>query len=170
MDSPQKPEQFKLLPNVYEAIRLMKNKGYYVFIATNQPGAAKGKTKLKTLYDINTMFTESLSLEGIDIDGVYMCPHYTKMLPTTKESFLIKECDCRKPKPGLMFKPKDIFNIDYDNSYMVGDSYTDVIAGSNAGLKTIFIGDLKCDSCKRLCDLEPDHISKDILEAAKYIN
>lgn len=169
MDSPQKPEQFKVFPEAADAIRRIKGKGYYVFIATNQPGAAKGKCKLKTLYDINTMFVEQLTEEGADIDGVFMCPHYPKKSENTKEEFLIKTCDCRKPKPGLMLKPKDIYNIDYDNSYMVGDSFTDIVAGQAAGLKTIFLGELKCDACKKLCDIEPDHIVHGITEAADVI-
>ena len=87
----------------------------------------------------------------------------------TKEDFLIKKCDCRKPKPGLLLKPKDIYNIDYENSYMIGDSFTDIVAGQTAGVKTIFIGELKCDACKKLCDIEPDHIVHNILEAVEKI-
>ncbi|MCR5357234.1 MAG: HAD-IIIA family hydrolase [Lachnospiraceae bacterium] len=169
MDSPQKVEQFKAFPEAAAAIKKMKDKGYYVFLATNQPGAAKGKCKLKTLYDINTLFCERLSEQGADIDGVYMCAHYPSMCENTKEEFLIKKCDCRKPKPGLLLKPKDIYNIDYDNSYMVGDSFTDIVAGQAAGVKTIFIGDLKCDACKKLCDIEPTHIVRNVTEAAEII-
>ena len=169
LDSPQKPEQFKLLDNASEALKLFKEKGYYVFLVTNQPGAAKGKTTLKTLYDINTMFVDMMKAEGADFDGIYMCPHYPKMQPYNKEEFLIKVCDCRKPKAGLLMKPKDIYNIDYDNSYMIGDSFTDIQAGEAAGVKTVYVGDLKCDACKKLCEIEPDHIVKNVYEAAKVI-
>ncbi len=166
MDSPQKLSEFKPFPEAADAIRKIKEKGYYVFLATNQPGAAKGKSKLKTLYDINTKFCEQLSEQGIDIDGVFMCPHYPKMSEKTTEKFLIITCDCRKPKPGLLLKPKDIYNIDYESSYMIGDSFTDIVAGQAAGVKTIFIGELKCDACKKLCDIEPDHIVHNVSEAA----
>lgn len=170
MDSPQKLSEFKPFPEAAEAIKRIRDKGYYVFIATNQPGAAKGKCKLKTLYDINTMFVEQVKDQvGDSIDGVFMCPHYPSMCENTKEEFLIKKCDCRKPKPGLLFKPKDIYNIDYDNSYMIGDSFTDIVAGQAAGVKTIFIGDLKCDACKKLCDIEPTHIVRSVLEAAEKL-
>ena len=169
MDSPQKLSQFKAFPEAADAIKAFRDKGYYIFIVTNQPGAAKGKSQLKTLYDINTMFIEQLSEQGAEVDGVYMCPHYPKMCEHTKEKFLIKKCDCRKPKPGLLFKPKDIYNIDYDNSYMIGDSFTDIVAGNAAGVKTVFIGELKCDACKKLCDVEPDHIVHNVSEAAKIV-
>lgn len=166
MDSPQKPEQFRAFPEAAKAIKKIRDKGYYVFLATNQPGAAKGKCRLKTLYDINTMFVEQMAENGADIDAVFMCPHYPKKSENTKEDFLIKTCDCRKPKPGLLLKPADIYNIDYENSYMIGDSFTDIVAGQAAGVRTIFIGELKCDACKKLCDTEPDHIVHDVLEAA----
>lgn len=169
MDSPQKVEQFKVFPEAADAIKKMKDKGYYVFLATNQPGAAKGKCKLKTLYDINTMFVEWTLEQGAEIDGVFMCPHYPSICENTKEEFLIKKCDCRKPKPGLIFKPEDIYNIDYENSYMIGDSISDIAAGQAAGIKTIFIGDLKCDACKKLCDMEPTYIVRNVTEAADLI-
>ena len=169
MDSPMNISQFKLLPDVAEAIKLFKEMGYYVFLATNQPAAAKGKTSLERLYDINTYFVNEMKLEGAEIDDVYMCTHYTKKLAMTKEDFLIKECDCRKPKPGLLLKAFDKYNIDIENSYMIGDSYTDVKCGKAAGVKTIFIGDYKCDSCKRLCGEKPDMICKNILEAARSL-
>lgn len=169
MDSPQKLSEFKPFPEAAEAIRKIKEKGYYVFLATNQPGAAKGKSKLKTLYDINTLYAEQLSEQGIDIDGIFMCPHYPKMSVRTTEKFLIKTCDCRKPKPGLLLKSKDIYNIDYEGSYMIGDSFTDIVAGQAAGVKTIFIGELKCDACKKLCDIEPDHIVHNVAEAADVL-
>ncbi|MCR5507862.1 MAG: HAD-IIIA family hydrolase [Lachnospiraceae bacterium] len=169
MDSPQKVEQFKAFPEAAKAIKIMKEKGYYVFLATNQPGAAKGKCKLKTLYDINTMFVEQMAGQGADIDGVFMCPHYPSVCENTKEGFLIKKCDCRKPKPGLLLKPGDIYNIDYDNSFMVGDSFTDIVAGQAAGVNTIFIGELKCDACRKLCDAGPTGIVRNVTEAAEFI-
>lgn len=167
MDSPMKIEQFTLLDHVSDALKLFKQKGYYVFIVTNQPAAAKGKTKLETLYDINTHFVELMKEEGAEIDDVYMCPHYTKKLPMTKEDFLIQSCNCRKPKPGLLLKAKEKYQIDWEHSYMIGDSYTDIEAGRAAGVKTVFIGDMKCDVCKRLNGNKPDMIVSDVYKAAQ---
>ncbi|MCR5735639.1 MAG: HAD-IIIA family hydrolase [Lachnospiraceae bacterium] len=169
LDSPQKKEDFRLLPGVSEALRIFKEKGYLIFIVTNQPGAAKGKSKLSVLYDINTSFVNSMKAEGIEIEGVYMCPHYPKMQPYTKEAFLIKDCDCRKPKPGLIMKAVKKYNIDTASSYMIGDSISDILAGKAAGVKTVFIGDLKCDACKKLCDKEPNLTASDILKAAQAV-
>lgn len=169
MDSPMNISQFKLLPNVSDAIKKFKANGFYVFIVTNQPAAAKGKTTLLKLYDINTSFVNEMKKENADIDGVKMCMHYPKKLELTKDEYLIKECNCRKPKSGMIESIVDKYNIDLNNSYMVGDSFTDVQCGINAGVKTVFLGDYKCDACKRLCDNNPDVICKNILDAANKI-
>ncbi|MBO4890366.1 MAG: HAD-IIIA family hydrolase [Lachnospiraceae bacterium] len=166
LDSPMKVSQFRFLPDVAEALKTIKEKGYYIFVVTNQPGAAKGKTDLATLYDINTYMIDSLAKEGVDIDDIFMCPHYTKELPTTKEKFLIKKCNCRKPEPGLIYRAMRKYELDMASSFMIGDSCTDVTAGSAVGLSTVFIGDLKCDLCKKLGDISPDYIAKDLFDAA----
>ncbi len=169
LDSPMKVEQFEFLPGAVEALRTFKEKGYYVFIITNQPGAAKGKTCLATLYDINTYMIDCLSEQGVETDDLFMCPHYPKKLPQTKEEFLIKECNCRKPQPGLIYRAMRKYNIDLSGSYMIGDSCTDIIAGNTVGTSTIFIGDLKCDLCRKLGDIMPTFIARDILDASKLV-
>lgn len=169
LDSPLKIEQFKFLPNAIEGLKCFADKGYYIFVVTNQPAAAKGKTSLATLYDINTYMIDALSREGVDIDDLYMCPHYPKEHPRTKEKFLIRTCDCRKPKPGMLLRALRKYNVDLSRSYMIGDSCTDVEAGEAVGIKTIFIGDVKCDLCKKLGDLKPTYLVKDLKEAAKLL-
>ena len=176
LDAPLSLSEFKLFGHASKALKLIMDKGYYLFIATNQPGAAKGKAKLLTLYDINNEMVRGFKEEGIEIEAVYSCIHYPKRLPYLKEGFagsferfLIQPCDCRKPREGLIRRPQDIYNIDYDNSYMVGDSITDIQAGSAAGVKTAFLGDLKCDACKKLCDISPDMIVKDLLDFAEKL-
>ncbi len=169
LDSPLCVEQFKLLPGVAEAIKVIKDKGYYVFVITNQPAAAKGKTTLARLYDINTYMIDTLQKMGAEIDDVFMCPHYPKKLPMTKEDFLIKYCDCRKPKPGLIYRALRKYKVDLSNSYMVGDSCTDVQAGHGAGLKSIYIGELKCDMCKRIGDVMPEYMADDLADVARTL-
>ncbi|MCR5672654.1 MAG: HAD-IIIA family hydrolase [Lachnospiraceae bacterium] len=170
LDSPMKVSQFEFLPDVAKALKLFAEKGYYIFVVTNQPGAAKGKTDLATLYDINTYMIDSLSKEGVQIDDLFMCPHYPKELPLTKEKFLIRKCNCRKPEPGLIYRAMRKYNIDMKNSYMIGDSCTDVVAGSAVGLSTIFIGEVKCDLCRKLGDLMPTYIAGGLLDAAESVN
>ena len=169
LDSPMKVSQFEFLPGVAKALKTIAGKGYYIFVVTNQPGAAKGKTDLATLYDINTHMIDALAQEGVDIDDLFMCPHYPRELPTAKEKFLIRKCNCRKPEPGLIYRAMRKYNIDLSASYMIGDSCTDVVAGSSVGLSTVFIGDLKCDLCKKLGDISPTIIAADLADAAEQI-
>lgn len=169
LDSPLKVSQFKFMDGAVEGLKKIIDKGYYVFVVTNQPAAAKGKTSLETLYDINTYMIDCLASQDVVIDDLFMCPHYPKELPETKEKFLIKECDCRKPKPGLLYKAIRKYNIDLSKSYMIGDSCSDVEAGNAIGVKTIFLGDLKCDACKRLGDVTPSFRVKNLLAAAEIL-
>ncbi len=169
LDSPMKVDQFEFLPGAIDALRAIKEKGYYIFIVTNQPGAAKGKCSLATLYDINTYMLDTFSKEGVEIDDIFMCPHYPKELPTTREKFLIRKCNCRKPEPGLIYRAMRKYRIDMSRSYMIGDSCTDVVAGSAVGLSTIFLGDLKCDLCKKLADVSPTFVAADIRGAADLV-
>lgn len=169
LDSPMNVGQFQLLPKVAEALRIFKEKGYYVFVVTNQPAAAKGKTLLANLYDINNYFSQQMKEVGAEPDDIFMCPHYARMLPMTKEDFLIQSCSCRKPKPGLLLKAKERYYVDWERSYMIGDSYTDIEAGKKAGVKTIFLGDLKCDVCKRLRGNLPDYIVPDVYTASGIV-
>ena len=166
LDSPLKWEEFHYKPKALEALSILQEKGYLLFIVTNQPAAAKGKISLEQLYDINTELLEDLKEHGIQVEAVAMCPHHPQGSPHTKETFLIKNCECRKPKPGLLMKLKETYCIDWSSSYMVGDSYTDVKAGQAAGLKTVFLGDYKCDTCARLDYQKPDHTMKDLAEFA----
>ncbi|MCR4908498.1 MAG: HAD-IIIA family hydrolase [Lachnospiraceae bacterium] len=171
LDSPLRPSEFVFRPGVKEALRLIREKGYYVFVVTNQPAAAKGKAKLLTLMDINTAFAGELAEEGIDIEAVYTCFHHPTGAGGTGrgDRRLIRDCDCRKPKTGLIFKGREAYNLDWENSFMVGDSATDIEAGRSAGLKTALIGDLKCDICARLNYCRPDGIYSDLLSFAKSI-
>lgn len=162
MDSPMRPEEFLFLENVPKALEKIKKLGYYIFVVTNQPAAAKGKTTLGRLYDINTHFVSQMKKAGVEIDDVFMCPHYPNETKYTKEHHLIQNCDCRKPKSGLLYKAKKKYGIDWAHSFMVGDSYTDVLAGQSAGVRTAFIGGLKCDVCRNLEYNRPDGIYPDL--------
>ncbi|MBO4902927.1 MAG: HAD-IIIA family hydrolase [Lachnospiraceae bacterium] len=163
-DSAANVSQFRMFPYVAAAIDKIREKGYYVFVVTNQPSAAKGKTTLCNLYDINTFFRSM-----VEIDDLFMCPHYPEMLPMSREPYLIRTCNCRKPKSGLLEKAARKYNLDLAASYMVGDSYTDVLAGKAMGVKTILLGGMRCDVCNRLEGNKPDHILKDLSEVTKVI-
>lgn len=159
LDSPMSVSQFRMLDGAAEAIKALKDKGFYVFVVTNQPSAAKGKTTLGRLYDIDR---ELLRICGDSIDDIFMCPHYPNECPQTREKFLIRQCDCRKPKPGLILQAMKKYNIDAAASFMAGDSFTDIQCGRAAGVRTAFVGNYKCDVCSRLDFSKPDMIVKSL--------
>lgn len=167
MDSPFKIEDFKYKQGAVNTLMTIQKMGYYIFVVTNQPAAAKGKTTLIRLYDLNTWMVQDLKSQGVMVEAVNMCPHYPEGSQKTETRFLIKKCNCRKPEPGLIIDLLKIYNIDVSQSYMVGDSYTDMIAGKKAGLRTVLIGNLKCDMCQQMQTYMPDYIIRNISELEK---
>ncbi len=170
LDSPLKPEQFQLKPGVEEALRLLQDKGYLLFVVTNQPAAAKGKTRYATLCEINRRFVKEMRAKGIEIVDVAMCPHYGKASSMTRERFLIRECECRKPGTGLIDLLKAKYNIDLKRSWMVGDSATDIQCGKRAGVQTAFLGKYKCDLCMMNGGKKPDRIAADLRRFAEELS
>ncbi len=165
IDSPMKPDELELLPGAAAAVAKLKAAGYYVFIITNQPAAAKGKTSLGNIFDINKKLRELAP----GIDEVFACLHHPKGSEYSKERNLIGGCSCRKPKTGLIDEARAKYAIDMEASFMAGDSYTDVTCGRAAGLRTVFIGDYKCDICARLEYDKPDIIAPSLNEAVDKI-
>ncbi len=169
LDSPFKKDEFIYKENAVELLKKIQEKGYYIFIVTNQPAAAKGKVNLLQLYDLNTWLVGDLRQKGIDIEFLNVCPHHSVGNDKVRDIFLITECECRKPKSGLITSLLDVYNIDKRKSYMIGDSYTDIIAGHEAGLKTILVGMLKCDSCQRLAGCPPDEVVSNLNDVMERI-
>lgn len=169
LDSPLHADELVLLPQVNDAIQKFNDAGFYVFMVTNQPAAAKGKTTLAELYDINHILIRMLEAQGGHIDEAAMCPHHPKGSEKSAERFLIRSCECRKPGTGLIDGIVDKYAINMKHSWMVGDSYTDIQAGRKAGLRTVFVGDYKCDVCARLQYDKPDVIAANLYDAAIQI-
>lgn len=164
IDSPFSKDEFTYKRNVINTLLSIQKMGILIFIVTNQPAAAKNKVPLASLYDLNTWMIQDLKSKGIFVETVNMCPHHPIGNPSSKAPFLIKKCECRKPEAGLITDLLALYDIDKENSYMVGDSYTDIIAGKKAGVKTILIGEMKCDMCQKLQEYRPDKIIHDIKE------
>ncbi len=109
-----------------------------------------------------------LAKEGAFLDGEYYCFHH----PKAKVDKLRANCECRKPKPGLLIQAARDMDIDLSQSWMIGDGLNDVRAGKEAGCRTILLGRMKCELC-RLMDEEnarPDFITPDLLEATKLVS
>ncbi len=128
--------QFQLNEGVAKAIKLLNEAGYLVIVVTNQPVLARGDVTFPELKEIHNKMETLLGKEGAYVDGIYYCPHHPDKGFEGEVPELKIDCDCRKPKPGLLLKAAEDFNIDLSQSWMVGDSENDRLAGQNAGTKT----------------------------------
>ena len=128
-------DDFELIEGVAEAIKLINQSGYLAIVVTNQPVIARGEVTWEELNEIHKKMATLLGKEGAYVDGIYICPHHPdKGFEGERPEYKI-DCDCRKPKPGLLLQAAKDFNIDLSESYMIGDSHRDVEAGENAGVK-----------------------------------
>ena len=125
----RKKEEFELLPGVAEAIRKINASGYLCIVATNQPVIARGEVTVPELEEIHMKMETLLGFEGAYIDGLYYCPHHPHKGYAGEVPELKIECSCRKPKPGMLLKAAEDFNIDLSKSWMVGDGENDILAG-----------------------------------------
>ena len=134
-------EQFELLDGVTDAIKKINESGYLCIVVTNQPVIARGEVTYEQLDEIHNKMETLLGLEGAYLDGIYICPHHPHKGYEGEIPELKIDCDCRKPKPGMLLRAAKDFNIDLQKSYMVGDSESDILAGKAAGCKTVLIGE-----------------------------
>lgn len=132
-------DDFKLIPGVAEAIRMINNSGYLAIVVTNQPVIARGEVTVEQLDEIHRKMATLLGKEGAYIDALYYCPHHPDRGFEGEVPELKIDCDCRKPKPGMLLRAAEDFNIDLASSFMIGDSERDVDAGLNAGCRAVRI-------------------------------
>lgn len=130
-----KPDQIKLIAGAAEAVRRINKAGYLAVLVTNQPVIARNLCDLVELDEIHKRLEMLLGIEHAYLDKIYFCPHHPHGgYPEERPEYKI-ECECRKPKPGMLFKAADELNVDLSQSYMIGDSDCDVMAGDAAGVK-----------------------------------
>lgn len=133
-------DDFRLLDGVGEAVRKINDSEYLAIVITNQPVIARGEVTVQYLREIHNKMETLLGAEGAYINALYYCPHHPDSGFEGEVKELKINCDCRKPKPGLILRAAIDFNIDLSESWMIGDSDTDVLCGKNAGCKTARIG------------------------------
>lgn len=133
-------DDFELLPGVADAIKMINASGYLAIVVTNQPVIARGEVSFEELQDIHNKMETLLGNDGAYLDAIYYCPHHPHKGYDGEIKELKIECECRKPKPGMINKAAVDFNIDVSNSWMIGDGENDIMSGKAAGCKTILIG------------------------------
>ena len=157
-----KPEQFDFNPGVFDACKLIKDAGYAIIIVTNQSGIARGYFSEQAFLQLNNWMIEQFAQKGINIDKVYYCPHHAKK----GQGHYLLDCDCRKPKPGMLLKAKEAFDIDMANSVIVGDKVSDMEAGKSAGVRT---GYLISSDYHEVQQLEGVTVTDSLLSAVRHV-
>ena len=128
-------DDFELIDGVAEAIKKINQSSYLAIVVTNQPVIARGEVSWEELNEIHKKMDTLLGKCGAYIDGIYICPHHPDKGFEGERPEYKFDCDCRKPKPGLLLQAANDFNIDLSQSIMIGDSERDVEAGKSAGCK-----------------------------------
>jgi D-glycero-D-manno-heptose 1,7-bisphosphate phosphatase len=161
--------RFHLLDGAAKAIRSLNEADIPVVVVTNQSGLARGYFPVELLEQVHLKMNELLIEEGARIDGLFVCPHHRQ---AKREEFR-KNCNCRKPKTGLLEQAALEMNIDLDRSFMVGDRFSDIRCGASAGTKTILVltgygrGDLKYIKAEE--KVQPDFIAENLSGAVSWI-
>ncbi|MBP3576539.1 MAG: HAD-IIIA family hydrolase [Lachnospiraceae bacterium] len=138
-----KAEDMELIPGITEVIKKINDSGYLAIVVTNQPVIARGDCTFEELQEINEKMETLLGAEGAYIDDLFYCPHHPdKGFEGERVEFKI-DCECRKPKPGMLLAAAEKYNIDLSVSYMVGDDVRDMEAGRRAGCKCVKVERLK---------------------------
>lgn len=128
-------DDFKFIDGVIDACKVLKEKGYLLVVITNQSGIARGYFSEEQFHTLTEWMDWSLADRGVDLDGFYYCPHHAeKGIGEYKI-----DCDCRKPKPGMLISAIADLDIDVSQSILVGDKVSDLQAGLAAGINTNYL-------------------------------
>jgi D-glycero-D-manno-heptose 1,7-bisphosphate phosphatase len=162
-EPPHSPEDLVLYPHVFESLRSLLDAGFILFLISNQPDYAKGKTTLDSLKAVHMKFDDILKSSGIRFTEYYYCYHHPNGI-VPEYSF---PCDCRKPKPYFLMKPARDYGIDLKNSWMIGDRDSDIECGKAGGTHTIIIEEPRSSGSRGSSN--PDFTSANLKDAVKII-
>ena len=161
--------RFKILPRVPQAIRMLNRHGFLVLVVSNQSGVARGYYPMDLVETIHHLMVARIKEKQGVIDGVFFCPHH----PAGSVPEFSRECNCRKPKTGLIEQACKSFEIDLRRSFVVGDMCTDIELAHRAGLKGVLVktgyglGEIEYILSRKAA--KPAHIAEDLLDAVRWI-
>jgi D,D-heptose 1,7-bisphosphate phosphatase len=159
------PDQAIVSLNTTKALRVLAELGYQLFIITNQSGVARGYFDEKQVDLLGCRFSELFESIGVQLQGFYYCPHH----PEGEIAPYNIDCECRKPKPGMIFKAAQEHSIDLKSSWFIGDILNDVEAGRRAGCRTILLDNGNETEWRLSRDRFPHHIVENLENAALVV-
>lgn len=164
----RKKEDLRLLPDVAEAIRSINNSEYLCIVVTNQAVVARGEVTFEELEEIHKHLETLLGNEGVYVDDIFYCPHHPHKGYEGEIPELKFDCDCRKPKTGLIERACEKYHIDINNSYIIGDSTIDIMLGKNANIQSILVLTGEAGNDHKY-EVEPDMVADDLNQAVHKI-
>ncbi len=163
-----KKEQMRLIPRVVEAIRKINESDYLCIVVTNQPVVARGEISFEELEEVHKHMQTLLGNEGVYVDDIYYCPHHPDKGFVGEVPELKTNCNCRKPKVGMIETAAKKYNIDLQNSWIIGDSTLDIKLGENANMHSILVGTGQAGLDNKF-DVTPDDTATDLNDAVEKI-
>ncbi len=155
------PDEIEFIPGSIEAIRILKKLGYKIVVISNQSGIGRGILTEKMVKEVNESFIRKLMENGALIDALYFCPHHPD-----------DDCDCRKPKTGLIQKAAAEHKLDLEKAVVIGDKLSDLELGKNLGGKSILVltgyGKKEWEKLQDVT-IKPDFIADDLLGAVNWL-
>ncbi len=161
--------RFHLYPWSAQAICRLNQAGFKVIVISNQSGIARGRFPASLVEEIHAGMRRELEEHGAHLDGIYYCPHH----PEGKVDAYRCSCECRKPKPGMLLRAAEEWDVDLGRSFLVGDKYLDIETAHAASVSSILVlsgyGRGEYLHERNLWPRPPDHIAENLLEAADWI-
>jgi D-glycero-D-manno-heptose 1,7-bisphosphate phosphatase len=162
-EAPRSPEDVALYPGVIESLRALQRGGYELFLVSNQPDYAKGKTTLERLRATHGRLDRLLRSVGIGFREYFYCYHH----PDGVVPEYSRACECRKPKPHFLLRAAEKYRIDLARSWMIGDRDTDIECGRAAGTRTILVETPQ--SARNQGSSKPDYKTANLQDAVRVI-
>ena len=163
------PSRYRVFPYAAEAIKRLNEANLLAILITNQAGVARGYFTEDVIGSVHGLLAQELERGGARLDAVYYCPHH----PTVGQAPYRFDCDCRKPRPGLIRRAADEFDIDLANSWMVGDRYSDTELARNAGTRAALVlsgyGRGEWEYQRAAWQHQPDLVAENLLAAVERI-
>ena len=161
--------RYKVFAYSPQAVRLLNDGGWLAVLVTNQAGVARGYFTENLIGAVHNALKAELEREGARLDAIYYCAHH----PSVGEPPYRFDCDCRKPKPGLIQRAASDLNIELSTSWMIGDRYSDIELARNAGVQSAFVlsgyGRGEWEYQRAAWKHQPDLVAEDLLEAVTNI-
>ena len=161
--------RFQVYPWSSQAISALNQNGLKAIMVTNQAGVARGYFTEDLVIQVHEKLRQELAREGAYLDAIYYCPHHPSVGPEPYR----QDCNCRKPKPGMLFRAVKELDLDLSSSFVIGDRYSDIELAHNAGTRSIFVlsgyGLGEYEYQRQNWKVQPDWIADNLLEATQIV-